>query len=115
MREVKKAWLHEVLRQKELRTSDYARDMNLSPATVSGMLGGHRAVSDDTVDRTCAFYKVAPLSPIATAAKGGLPLAVTVDQHGLMGIGDQAYKHYRGSFSTDDLDRAHAKIRRRRK
>lgn len=33
----------------------------------------------------------------------------------LMGIGDQAYKHYRGSFSTDDLDRAHAKIRRRRK
>ena len=82
MREVKKAWLHEVLRQKELRTSDYARDMNLSPATVSGMLGGHRAVSDDTVDRTCAFYKVAPPSPIATAAKGGLPLAVTVDQHG---------------------------------
>lgn len=82
MREVKKVWLHEVLRQKQLRTSDYARDMNLSPATVSGMLGGHRAVSDDTVDRTCAFYKVAPPSPIATAAKGGLPLAVTVDQHG---------------------------------
>lgn len=33
----------------------------------------------------------------------------------LMGIGDQAYKHYRGSFSTDDLDKAHERIRKRRK
>lgn len=33
----------------------------------------------------------------------------------LMGIGDQAYKHYRGSFSTDDLDKAHERIRKRRR
>lgn len=60
MREVKRQWLNAVLKAKGLKPKDYAAGMGIDASTVSAMLNGHRAVSDDTVDSTCKLYGVRP-------------------------------------------------------
>lgn len=117
IRAVKHEWLLSVLAATGLDQQDFADRMGVRPDAFNHMVKNRRAVSDDTVDLICQTFNVrfVPAGKGAKPAPTALPLAVTVDQHGLMGIGDQAYKHYRGSFSTDDLDRAHERIRKRRR
>lgn len=89
IREAKRLWLEAVVKDLGGNQRQIAARLEIPYANFNGMVRGHRAVSDDTVDLIHQRLGVAlPLSgyPFTTAEPspkyGGLPLAVTVDRDG---------------------------------
>jgi hypothetical protein len=76
MRELKRQWLVRVIDESSLSQRDVAYKLGLSDGVLSGMLNGHRAVSDDTVDQVMELFvakapDISDRSPIAVVGEPG--------------------------------------------